>query len=76
MRLINNLLVFTDDNWQTAKAALGKIKMPDSENYAYGLIADVIIGQLVASSELVISNESNTFRVDAGGAELIMLTLS
>ena len=45
--------------------------MPDSENYAYGLIADVIIGQLVASSELVISNESNTFRVDAGGAELI-----
>ena len=63
--------VFTDDNWQTAKAALGKIKMPDSENYAYGLIADVIIGQLVASSELVISNESNTFRVDAGGAELI-----
>ena len=71
VRLINNLLVFTDDNWQTAKAALGKIKMPDSENYAYGLIADVIIGQLVASSELVISNESNTFRVDAGGAELI-----
>lgn len=71
VKLVNNLLVFTDDNWMTAKAALGKIKMPDSENYAYGLIADVIIGQLVASSELVISNESNTFRVDAGGAELI-----
>lgn len=71
VKLINNLLVFTDDNWLTAKAALGKIKMPESENYAYGLIADVIIGQLVASSELVISNESNTFRVDADGAELI-----
>lgn len=71
VKLINNLLVFTDDNWNTAKAALGKVKMPNSENYGYGLIADVIIGQLVASSELVISNESNTFKVDAKGAELI-----
>lgn len=71
VKLVNNMLVFTDDNWMTARAALGKIKMPDSENYAYGLIADVIIGQLVASSELVISNESNTFKVDAAGAELI-----
>lgn len=71
VKLVNNLLVFTDDNWQSAKAALGKVKMPNSENYGYGLIADVIIGQLVASSELVISNESNTFKVDANGAELI-----
>ena len=71
VKLVNNLLVFTDDNWQSAKAALGKVKMPNSENYGYGLIADVIIGELVASSELVISNESNTFKVDANGAELI-----
>ena len=71
VKLVNNLLVFTDDNWMTAKAALGKIKMPFSENEAYGLLADVIVGELVASNELVITNESNSFKVDAGGAELI-----
>ena len=42
--LINNGLAFTDDGWQTVKTALGKIVVDGQPRY--GLIGDVIVGNL------------------------------
>ena len=56
VKLIHNGLYLTQDNWQTASAALGKIVVDIDENnkpiYKYGLIADVIIGNLFLGKEL------------------------
>jgi hypothetical protein len=73
--LTSNLLAFTDDNWLTAKLALGEINAPGGGT-AYGLAAEFIVGELVASSQLIVSNTAGTFSVDADGATLIDSTLT
>ncbi len=44
-KFINNKLLFTDDNWQTAKLAVGEIHLPNG-TLAYGVSGDVIFGKL------------------------------
>lgn len=70
VRLINNLLVFTDDNWETAKTALGKIYYTDDNNKqvsSYGLIAETIIGSLIMGEKLKIKNENSTVELGKEG---------
>lgn len=66
VRLINNMLIFTDDNWETSSLALGEINL-DETTSAYGLIADVLVGNLVMGSQLKIRNASNTITLDESG---------
>jgi hypothetical protein len=68
--MINNLLVFTDDNWDSAKLALGEITTPTGGTM-YGLVADSVFGTLLAGNQLTITNENNTFTLDGAGATLI-----
>ncbi len=70
VRLINNVLIFTDDNWKTAKSALGKIYYKDDKGQAttsYGLIAETIIGQLIMGNKLEIVNSDNSIKIDKNG---------
>ena len=70
VRLINNLLIFTDDNWKTAKTALGKICYTDDDGNqvtSYGLIADTIIGSLIMGERLKIKNTNSTVELGAEG---------
>lgn len=72
--LNNEKIVFTDDNWRTAKMAIGKfndINLGES----YGIIAPSIVGTLLAGENLVIDStkpngEISSFRVDSTGARL------
>lgn len=71
--MVNNNIVFTDNNWDTAKMALGHIINQDEGIDAWGLVADLIVGKLLAGENLVIesrSEDGNTiaFRVDGNGA--------
>ena len=80
MRIINNVILFTDDNWETAKTALGKIYYTDPDSSSptygqliskYGLIGETIIGSLVMSETLKILNAStvsnSSIILDANG---------
>lgn len=67
--IINNLIVFTDDNWASAKTALGKVTTPAGVP-SFGLVAEVVVGNLIAGNNLYISNDDNTFTVDGRGATL------
>ena len=76
VRLINNVMLFTDDNWKTVKTALGKITLPDptSENGTitkYGVVGEVIIGDLILGNGLMITNNKNhkesTILIDENG---------
>lgn len=73
LRMMNNLILFTDDNWDSAKAALGKIKYVNSdgsEEYAYGLIADTIIGSLIMSEHLEVTNAANSITLGESGLQI------
>jgi len=67
--LTSNILAFSDDSFNTAKLALGQITTPTGGT-AYGLIADVIIGRMLAGNSLTIENEGNNFILDSTGATL------
>lgn len=86
VRLINNLLIFTDDNWATAKTALGKIAYQARDKdgklvyesdgvtpkmvTSYGLIAETIIGSLIMGEELKIRNKKSTVAIDGSGIQI------
>lgn len=69
VRIMNNTIMFTDDNWQTIRTALGKIIYNDEgkEKSAYGLIAEVLVGSLLVGEKLKIRNDSNTITLDETG---------
>lgn len=62
----NNNILFTEDNWQTIKEAIGKIVLPDG-SIGYGINAEYLIGKLIIGSNIEIANENNTFRIDENG---------
>ena len=82
VKLINNTLVFTEDNWNTASTAVGKIAVgyDDKGNvkYSYGINGQVLIGELILGNNLVLtgtsagikikdSNGNNVFYADKNG---------
>lgn len=66
--LTSSVLAFTDNSFTTSKLALGKITVNGINKF--GLIADVIVGRLLAGNSLTIANENNNFILDASGAYL------
>lgn len=72
--IINNSIVFTDDNWKTAKMAIGQYDDPNLGR-VWGIVAPNITGTLLAGQNLVIESvkkdgETAVFKVDGDGAVL------
>lgn len=70
----NSQIMFTTDNWETANLAIGQIQLPNG-NIGSGVIADSLIGRLIAGSSMIIESEKKdgdtaVFRVDGEGASL------
>lgn len=63
--LTSSTLAFTDNNWQTAKLAIGEI-----QNGIFGIVGDVIVGKILAGNQLQITNSNNNFLLDANGCVL------
>lgn len=72
--LNNNMLIFTDDNFATAKMALGKISTTSGS--AYGLAGEVLVGRIIAGNNLTITNDAATFTVNSTGATLTNATMT
>ena len=70
--LTSSILAFTDDNWASSKLALGKVTMGGTT--AFGLVADFLVGRMIAGNTLTISNSGPSgivnFRLDNTGAYL------
>lgn len=69
MWMVNNMLAFSDDGFQTAKLALGEITLQGGGS-AFGLVGEVVVGKLLAGNTLTIANSSNNFVLDETGATL------
>lgn len=73
--MLNNSIMFTNDGWQTVKMAIGETKIEGKEGTTFGIVADAIVGKLIAGNNLVIEslgkeNEKPLFKVDGSGALL------
>jgi hypothetical protein len=66
--LTSSVLAFSDNGFQTSKLALGSVDTPSG--IKFGLVAEVIVGELIAGNNLTIKNDNNSFIVDAFGATL------
>ena len=50
-KLVNNLIMMTDDNWQTSRSGLGQFTIDNQE--MYGLIAEAVISGYIEGSKIV-----------------------
>lgn len=59
VKLTGKNLVFTDDAWESCKVALGELLFGDG-SYAYGISAEVIIGDVILGNNLrILDNNGN-----------------
>ena len=61
IRIINNTILFTEDGWETASLALGKTE------YGYGLVADVLVGELILGQRISIGSNSERVTINDDG---------
>lgn len=71
VKFTNNCLVFTDDYWQTAKTALGKIRyynpVQKETKEKYGLISDAVIAGILMGNDIIGGNiYSENYSPDTG----------
>lgn len=72
--MINNMIAFTPDNWETVKMAIGHF-IDSNAGDVWGVVAPNIVGTLLAGENLVIESQKQdggvaVFKVDANGALL------
>lgn len=71
LRIVNSTLAVTDDNWKTAKAAIGKYALQDPVTgeirYAMGVIGETIVGKLLLGEKLGIYNSGKSMTFDQNG---------
>lgn len=67
VKLAHNILVFTDDGWDTCKVAIGEIVLPDGST-AYGINVAYLIGDMIIGNNLQIkdNNGNDLFTVMDG----------
>ena len=57
VKLTHNILVFTDDAWDTCKVAIGEIVLPDGST-AYGINTKYLIGDMIIGNNLQIKDNN------------------
>ena len=71
LKIINQGVYLTTDNWRTAKAGIGKFWYydPRDKSYkeSYGVIADTLVSNLILTSEVGIYNEENSIEMAKNG---------
>lgn len=74
LKLVNNTLAITDDNWHSVKSAIGEIYYEDTVTgelvSAYGVIGQTIVGKLLLGEALGIYNEGGSMRFTVDGLEI------
>lgn len=73
IRIVDNMIAMSDDNWSTAKLAIGRFYSPDVGSY-FGVNAEVIGGKLIVGNSLILENIGSggamQFKIDSSGAWL------
>ena len=74
LKIINSTMAITSDNWETTKTAIGAYYYVDPVSKkvtkAYGVNAEVIVGQLIIGKQLGIYNDNEQLKFDENGLEV------
>lgn len=75
MKIVNSTLAITKDNWEHAATAVGRFYYHDPLNngkltQAYGVNAEVLIGQLILGEQLGIINGDSSLSFDRNGLRI------
>lgn len=65
-----NVLLFTSDNWKSTQTGIGLFETEEGEKY-FGVLAPVIVGEMMLTSALKIMNVNNSISLDKDGAKFI-----
>lgn len=78
IRILNNIVAMTNDNWKTCKAGLGEYQFfnPKTQQMetGYGFIANQIVGGMMLSEEIGIYNQSGSLTMDTNGLNITSKT--
>lgn len=67
LRIVNGMIAMSDDNWKTAKLAIGKFYSKEHKMDLWGMNAELIAGTLLLGSSLYIQTQGGFFTVDDSG---------
>ena len=74
LKIVNSTMAITDDNWKTVKTAVGEYYYfhPETKKLtkAYGVNAEVLVGNLILGEQLGIYNETGTLKFNNDGFEI------
>lgn len=72
MKLINRNIVMTDDNWKTARLAIGLGRYGEGDNaeLVYGVWADLLVGNMIVGNNLRIENDKGTVEITGDGIKI------
>ena len=77
IRIVDRMIAMTDDNWETAKVAIGLVST-DETGTQFVVNAEVVGGKLIIGNNLILENPTDNgvmqFKVDASGAWLYNAT--
>lgn len=73
LKIINNGIYITDNNWRSINTALGKYSYLDPTTrkliYAYGLQAKQIVGEMIVGEKIKIKSKDSSFVIDENGVK-------
>ncbi len=71
LKIINNTIAITNDNWKHIRTAVGRFLYKDPENNnlieAYGVNGETIVGKLILGERLGIYNSKSTLQFNGNG---------
>lgn len=74
LRITNNIIGFTRDGWATVSEAIGEILYTDpttgEKSWKYGIIAEAIIGKLIAGENMYIGNKDGSVQITGDGIDI------
>ncbi len=74
LRITGNIMAFTDDNWQSVRMAIGEIMFQNpvtgDKKPEYGIIAENIVGKLIAGDKAFIGNKDNNVLITGDGIDI------
>ena len=74
LKISGNRMYFTDDAWQSVSMAIGEINFNGEDRY--GVLADVICGNLIAGKQMLIGNENGSVEITGDGIKITNGTIT
>lgn len=74
LKISGNRMYFTDDAWQSVSMAIGEINFNGEDRY--GVIADVLVGNLIAGNQMLIGNENGSVEITGDGINITNGTIT